>query len=76
MDMLWETEANQFARAWIVAWNSHDLDAIMYHDDSNVLLTSPLVRQILNDTFGTVKGSAALRNYFRTGFRAVSEPAL
>jgi ketosteroid isomerase-like protein len=28
---LTETEARQFAQHWVLAWNSHDLDAIMAH---------------------------------------------
>ncbi len=67
MAMLTESQAKEFARKWIEAWNGHDVDAIMHHYDSNVLLTSPVACQLLNDASGTVKGSVALRNYFKRG---------
>lgn len=63
-------EAQQFAREWIDAWNSHDLDVILSHYDDNVVLTSPIAAKLLNDPSGTVRGKAALRAYFRRGLEA------
>ena len=65
--MTTESEATEFARQWVAAWNSHDLDAIMSHYDADVVLTSPVAAKILDDTSGTVEGNAALRNYFKRG---------
>ena len=65
--MTTELEAIEFARQWVAAWNSHDLDAIMSHYDVDVVLTSPVAAKILEDPSGTVEGNAALRNYFRRG---------
>jgi hypothetical protein len=62
-----ESEAKEFARQWVAAWNSHDLDAIMSHYDVDVVLTSPVVAKIMNDPSGTVEGNAALRDYFKRG---------
>ncbi|HKT48029.1 MAG TPA: nuclear transport factor 2 family protein [Candidatus Acidoferrales bacterium] len=59
-----------FAEHWIAAWNSHDLDAILRHYDDQVVLTSPAAAKILGDPSGTVRGIAALRNYFRRGLEA------
>src|SRR5215467_12936047 len=59
--------ATEFAHRWVAAWNSHDLDAIMSHYDADAVLTSPVAAKILDDPSGTVKGSAALRNYFKRG---------
>jgi len=61
------SEATEFARQWVAAWNSHDLDAIMSHYDADVVVTSPVAAKILDDPSGTVKGNAALRNYFKRG---------
>ena len=60
----------KFAREWIKAWNAHDLDAILSHYDENVVLNSPVAAKILEDPSGTVKGRAALRNYFKLGLQA------
>lgn len=68
--MLTETEARQFARHWVLAWNSHDLDAIMSHYGSEVVLTSPIAAKLLNDASGTVAGKEALRGYFKRGLEA------
>jgi hypothetical protein len=54
--MLTETEARQFAQHWVLAWNSHDLDAIMAHYGWEVVLTSPVAARLLNDESGTVAG--------------------
>src|SRR5882757_4320046 len=68
--MLSEIQARQFADRWILAWNSHDLDAIMSHYASEVVLTSPTAANLLNDPSGTVTGKAALRKYFERGLDA------
>jgi predicted ester cyclase len=65
--MATESQATEFARQWVSAWNSHDLDAIMSHYDAEVVLTSPVAAKILEDPSGTVEGNAALRNYFKRG---------
>jgi len=65
--MTTESEAEGFARQWVAAWNSHDLDAIMSHYDVDVVLISPVAAKILDDPSGTVEGNAALRKYFKRG---------
>lgn len=62
--------AEDFARHWIEAWNSHDLDAIMSHYSPDVVLTSPVAAKLLNEPLGTVKGHSALRTYFERGLAA------
>jgi len=68
--MLTNSEAQEFARHWIAAWNSHDLDAILSHYAADVVLTSPAAAKLLNDPSGTVRGAAALRSYFQRGLEA------
>ena len=68
--MFSETEARQFAQAWVQAWNSHDLDAIMSHYAPEVVLTSPTAAKLLNDPSGIVSGKQALRSYFQRGLEA------
>jgi len=65
--MTTESEIRGFARQWVAAWNSHDLDAIMSHYDADVVLISPVAARILDHPSGTIEGSAALRNYFKRG---------
>jgi hypothetical protein len=61
--------AGDFAQDWIDAWNSHDLERILTHYDDEVLLTSPVALRLLNGD-GTVRGKAALRDYFLRGIQA------
>jgi hypothetical protein len=65
--MITESEVKGFARQWVAAWNSHDLDAIMSHYGVDVVLISPVAAKILDRPSGTVEGDAALRNYFKRG---------
>jgi hypothetical protein len=73
--MLTEAEARQFARDWVLAWNSHDLDAIMAPYGSDVVLTSPIAARLLSDPSGTVRGPGALRSYFQRGLEAYPDLA-
>ena len=68
--MLTEAEVRQFAKDWVLAWNSHNLDAIMAHYASDVVLTSAVAAKLLNDPSGTVMGLEAVRTYFRRGLEA------
>ena len=67
---LGEVEAREFARDWVAAWNAHDLDQILSHYASDVVLVSPVAAKILNDPSGMVRGREALRQYFRRGLDA------
>jgi len=68
--MLTESQAREFARDWLRAWNSHDLDAILSHYAPEIVLTSPVAARLLNDPSGAVAGKLALRDYFRRGLEA------
>jgi len=63
-------EARQFARDWIAAWNSHNLDRILSHYASNVVLSSPAAAKLLKEQSGTVTGIVGLRSYFQLGLDA------
>jgi ketosteroid isomerase-like protein len=66
-------DSQEFAREWIAAWNSHDLEAILSHYDLHVVLTSPVAARIRNDPSGIVAGKAALRDYFQRGLELFPE---
>jgi len=60
--------ASKFAREWIEAWNSHDLDRVLSHYATDVELTSMFVPRILGIASGTVRGIGMLRLYFSEAF--------
>ena len=68
--MLSEAEARKFADDWTRAWNSHDLEAIMSHYATEVVLISPTAAKLLGDSSGTIKGKEAVRSYFARGLQA------
>jgi SnoaL-like domain len=71
--MMTETHAQEFAGDWVESWCSHNLDAIVSHYATDVVLVSPAAAKLLNDPSGTVRGIEALRNYFRRGLEAYPE---
>ncbi|WP_295121729.1 nuclear transport factor 2 family protein [uncultured Chitinophaga sp.] len=62
--------ANIFAKAWLDAWNSHDLDAIMHHYAENIAFYSPFIKRVNNDPSGCIKNKAELRAYFERALTA------
>jgi hypothetical protein len=58
------------AREWISAWNAHDLERILAHYSDDVELSSPLVAKLTGPSEGTIRGKAALRDYFARGLQA------
>lgn len=59
-----EADAQEFAGAWIAAWNSHDLDRILEHYTEDAEVTSPLVETYVGPGRTTVRGKPALRAYW------------
>ena len=55
---------------WIAAWNAHDLERILLHYADDVELVSPLVAKLTGRSEASVRGKAALRDYFARGLRA------
>jgi predicted ester cyclase len=61
--------AQEFARDWVEAWNSHNIDRILTHYDDDVVLVSPVALNLLKND-GSVRGKDALRAYFLRGLEA------
>lgn len=58
------------ARAWLAAWNAHDLERILAHYAEDVELISPFVTKLAGDLGDVLRGKRALRDYFARGLRA------
>jgi ketosteroid isomerase-like protein len=70
-----DTTARRFARSWIDAWNSHDLDRIIGHYTDDVVFTSPRIIEFLGDPRGRVEGRDALRHYWATALAQLPDLA-
>src|SRR5918998_117931 len=55
------------------AWNTHDVDAVLSHFADNVVFTSPVVAQFVDESGGVIRGKAALRAYWAEGLRRIPD---
>jgi ketosteroid isomerase-like protein len=65
-------EARAFATEWIEAWNKHDLDRVLSHYATEIVLLSPFAQKLVGS--GRIVGVPALRAYWEKGLAA--QPAL
>ena len=65
--MIDEAWAKEFAKEWIAAWNSHDLERILSHYADDFEMSSPLIIQLMNEASGTLKGKENIRRYWQKG---------
>jgi hypothetical protein len=61
---------NRHSEAWLASWNAHDLERILAHYSEDVELSSPFVAKLIGSSESTVRGKAALRDYFARGLKA------
>ena len=61
--------AKRVAAAWVLAWNDHDLEAILAHYADPLHFTSPNVVKRMGRPDGTLRTKAELREYFGQGLR-------
>jgi SnoaL-like domain len=62
--------ARAYAREWIEAWNSHDLERILSHYADDFEMSSPFIVERMKEPSGTLKGEAALRPYWQPAMTA------
>lgn len=62
--------AEEYAKGWIEAWNTHNVDALVDHYTDDVVFHSPFVQRLTGDESGVIHGKEALRAYFRKGMDA------
>jgi len=61
----------RFARDWIAAWNSHDLERILEHYEDSFEMTSPFIAAIAGEPSGKLRGKAAVRAYWAKALQLV-----
>ena len=57
--------AEQFARDWIEAWNSHDLGCVLSHYAEDFEMSSPFIAQIAGEPAGKLRGKASVGAYWK-----------
>ena len=68
-------DRRDFAKEWVEAWNSHELERVLSHYDDAVTLVSPRARLVLGVEDGTVRGKGALRDYIKRALEKVPDLA-
>jgi len=53
-----------FAKEWVEAWNSHDLERILSHYSEDFTMSSPFIAQVAGIESGYLTGKAAVRAYW------------
>ncbi len=56
-------EAQEFAKDWEAAWNSHDLDRILSHYSENIVFRSAKAKALVGT--GELRGRSALSHYWQ-----------
>jgi len=62
--MLEREFAERFAKEWIAAWNSHDLERILEHYEDDFEMSSPVIVSIAAEPSGKLKGKKAVGAYW------------
>jgi ketosteroid isomerase-like protein len=71
--MTLKVDAKIFAREWVDAWNSHDLDRILFHYADDFQMTSPFIVQLMNEPTGTIKGKQEVRAYWARALERIPD---
>ncbi|WP_300689742.1 nuclear transport factor 2 family protein [Chryseobacterium sp.] len=56
----------EFAKLWVDAWNSHDLEDILSHYSEDIEITTPMIVLATGGKESSLKGKKAVREYWRT----------
>lgn len=59
--------AQNFATDWLESWNSHDLERIISHYETELEFKSPLIVERYADPTGTIYSRDKLQAYFAMG---------
>lgn len=57
-------QAEAYARDWVDCWNRHDIPGVLAHFADDVVFTSPGAARVIPSSGGTVRGKAALADYW------------
>lgn len=66
-------QAQEFAREWIEAWNSHNIDRILEHYSEDFEMTTPMIVLTMNDQTGTLKGKKNVKSYWEKALEKVPD---
>jgi ketosteroid isomerase-like protein len=56
--------AERFAKEWVAAWNSHDLERVRGHYEDDFEMSSPIIVTLMGEASGKLKGKPAVGAYW------------
>ncbi len=59
--------ATVFAKDWVEAWNSHDIEKILSHYSEDFTIETPMAIKLYPQSQGIVVGKSEVRNYWTIG---------
>jgi len=66
-------EATTFAREWIEAWNTHDLDRVLSHYAEDFQMSSPFIAVVTGEASGTLTGKERVAAYWRAALERMPD---
>lgn len=66
-------DVQKFAKEWITAWNSHNLEEILKHYSDDVQITTPMIKLALGIETGTLKGKEAVADYWAKALKKLPD---
>ncbi|MEO5777278.1 MAG: nuclear transport factor 2 family protein [Flavobacterium sp.] len=65
--MITKEIAGAFAKEWVDAWNSHDIEKILSQYSEDFTIESPMAVKLYPQSKGIVKGKSEVRKYWTIG---------
>ena len=62
-----------FAADWIDSWNSHDVARVLSHYADDFEMSSPFIIQLVGEPSGTLRGKAAVGEYWRRALELIPD---
>jgi ketosteroid isomerase-like protein len=61
----------KFAKDWVEAWNTHDLDRVLRHYTDDFEMSSPYIVQFAGEPSGTLKGKERVQSYWQKALEKI-----
>jgi ketosteroid isomerase-like protein len=65
--------SERFAKEWVAAWNSHDLERILSHYDDDFEMSSPIIITLVGEPSGRLRGKKAVGAYWAKALQSVPD---
>jgi hypothetical protein len=63
--------AERFAKEWVAAWNSHDLERILDHYEDDFEMSSPIIATLVGERSGKLRGKVAVGGYWAKALQSI-----